>query len=108
MSAAAYDPFAGSGDPNLGIGGAPPGTQPIGDVQEWYRKLVTTNSGILYEDAYLQVTPQISTSNKILRREFEESTSRISGNASHGGYMNRNLARLRLDFHTQPTCTWSP
>lgn len=56
----AYDPFSVSGDPNQLIGGAPPEMRPLGDVQEWYRKLITSNSGILYEDTFLQVKSSLS------------------------------------------------
>ena len=29
--------------------------QPIGDIAEWYRKLLTSPSGVFYEDTHLQV-----------------------------------------------------
>ena len=59
--AGGYDPFAVSGDPNQLISPVDPtpapsdGMQPIGDVQEWHRQLLLSNSGVFYEDANLQV-----------------------------------------------------
>lgn len=55
--ASAYDPFAISGDSNQLIGGNQQvsSLQPVGSVEEWYRNLVTSNSGIFYEDGNLQV-----------------------------------------------------
>lgn len=50
----AYDPFMVSGDPNQLIGGPPEEMRPLGDIQEWYRKLLISTSGIFYEDAFLQ------------------------------------------------------
>ncbi len=52
---ATYDPFSVSGDPNQLIGGPPPEIRPVGDIGEWFRKLATSSSGVLYEDTYLQV-----------------------------------------------------
>ena len=60
-SGQAYDPFSVSGDPNQLIGGAPEGVRPVGDVQEWYRKLLTSSSGIFYEDAFLQACSSFQT-----------------------------------------------
>lgn len=49
-----HDPFQTSGDPH-GLVGAPEPFRVLGDVQEWWRKLCQADSGILYEDQYLQV-----------------------------------------------------
>ncbi|MCJ1422498.1 hypothetical protein MMC29_000378 [Sticta canariensis] len=56
---ASRDPFAAVEDPYS----APSGSsqiQPIGDVQEWHRKLLTANSGVFYEDTHLQVGMKLS------------------------------------------------
>ena len=55
---AARDPFSVSGDLHGLMGGAPPEIRPLGDVEAWHRKLCVSPSGVLYEDAYLQVNPQ--------------------------------------------------
>eukprot|EP00884_Botryococcus_braunii_P018832 jgi/Botrbrau1/5632/Bobra.55_1s0021.1 len=52
---AAHDPFSVSGDPHALMGGPPPPVRPIGDIGDWYRRLLTSASGVLYEDANLQV-----------------------------------------------------
>ena len=49
------DPFSISGDANALVGGAPQEVQPLGDVDAWFRKLCAAPSGVLYEDASLQV-----------------------------------------------------
>ena len=59
--AGGYDPFAISGDPSQLISGPQPtqppsSVTPIGDVEEWYRGLITSSSGVFYEDANLQVS----------------------------------------------------
>ncbi len=59
--AGGYDPFAISGDPNQLMTGPQPtqppsSVTPLGDIEEWYRGLVTTNSGVFYEDSNLQVS----------------------------------------------------
>lgn len=61
---AAADPFAiRSGGPPQGppvspptAGGAEP-VRPVGDINDWFRKLCQSSSGVLYEDNYLQVSP---------------------------------------------------
>ena len=58
----AADPFAiRSGGPPQGppvsppvAGGAEP-VRPVGDINDWFRKLCQSPSGVLYEDNYLQV-----------------------------------------------------
>lgn len=63
LSAGAADPFAisGGGAPQgppsspAAAGGAEP-VRPIGDINDWFRKLCQSPSGVLYEDNYLQVT----------------------------------------------------
>ena len=55
---AASDPFSVSGDLHGLMGGAPPEIRPLGDTEAWHRKLCVSPSGVLYEDAYLQVNPQ--------------------------------------------------
>lgn len=58
----AADPFA------IRSGGAPQGSpvspptaggaepvRPVGDINDWFRKLCQSSSGVLYEDNYLQV-----------------------------------------------------
>lgn len=52
------DPFSVSGDANALVGGAPQEVQPLGDVDAWFRKLCAAPSGVLYEDASLQVLRQ--------------------------------------------------
>ncbi len=57
------DPFAMSGggpsqgappsSPPAGAGGAEP-VRPIGDINDWFRKLCQSPAGVLYEDNYLQ------------------------------------------------------
>ena len=47
------DPFASDAFFAAAAGPAP--IQPLGDVAAWFRKLCTATSGILYEDAFLQV-----------------------------------------------------
>lgn len=37
-------------------GGAEP-VRPVGDINDWFRKLCQSPSGVLYEDNYLQVGP---------------------------------------------------
>ena len=49
------DPFSVSGDAHALVGGAPQEVQPLGDVDAWFRKLCAAPSGVLYEDASLQV-----------------------------------------------------
>lgn len=43
------DPYAS----NASAGSAP--IQPLADPAEWYRKLLTSSSGVFYEDSHLQV-----------------------------------------------------
>lgn len=43
--------------------------QPIGDVDQWFGKLCLSNSGILYEDSYLQIG---------LKSQYQGSTGQIS------------------------------
>lgn len=52
------DPFAAMDDLLVpaASGGAPAAVQPIGDLQEWFDKLVAANSGVLYEDPHVQVS----------------------------------------------------
>lgn len=52
------DPFSVSGDAKALVGGAPQEVQPLGDVDAWFRKLCAAPSGVLYEDASLQVPQQ--------------------------------------------------
>mmetsp|Transcript_9050 Transcript_9050/g.10464 ORF Transcript_9050/g.10464 Transcript_9050/m.10464 type:complete len:298 (+) Transcript_9050:2-895(+) len=58
-TASAADPFAAMEGMDL-LGGAAPtadaGTiQPIGSIKEWYTKLCTTDTGVLYQDVNLQI-----------------------------------------------------
>mmetsp|Transcript_28079 Transcript_28079/g.53476 ORF Transcript_28079/g.53476 Transcript_28079/m.53476 type:complete len:1010 (+) Transcript_28079:139-3168(+) len=56
-SQGAVDPFAAMDDLLVpaAAGGAPAAVQPIGDLQEWFDKLVAANSGVLYEDPHVQI-----------------------------------------------------
>mmetsp|Transcript_11333 Transcript_11333/g.41471 ORF Transcript_11333/g.41471 Transcript_11333/m.41471 type:complete len:955 (+) Transcript_11333:136-3000(+) len=54
-TAAAVDPFGGDllgGTPGAGTGQP---VQPIGSVEQWFKKLCAADSGILYEDPHLQI-----------------------------------------------------
>lgn len=58
----AADPFAvRSGGPPQGPPVSPPAAggaeavRPVGDINDWFRKLCQSPSGVLYEDNYLQV-----------------------------------------------------
>lgn len=60
----AADPFAiRSGGPPQGPPVSPPvangaePVRPVGDINDWFRKLCQSPSGVLYEDNYLQVGP---------------------------------------------------
>ena len=62
--AAAADPFAAG----AGLGdGAAGGVLPIGDVSEWYRKLTLSDSGVLYEDPYVQVGVKMQVQHNLAR-----------------------------------------
>lgn len=52
-AASVPDPFGA--DAFFAAAAGPPPIQPVGDVAAWFRKLCTSTSGILYEDAFLQV-----------------------------------------------------
>ena len=66
MPAGVADPFAVGGSGAAAAGPTPPSVsaaaqstaqpvRPVGDINDWFRKLCQAPSGILYEDNYLQV-----------------------------------------------------
>ena len=56
LRAGPADPFAVSGDPYALTGGQTGAqSQPAGDLDEWWRRLCASGTGVLYEDACLQV-----------------------------------------------------
>lgn len=83
MSAGVADPFAvGGGGAAAAAGPSPPSApaaaqstaqpvRPVGDINEWFRKLCQAPSGVLYEDNYLQVCHWSRT---VLAEDWWEST----------------------------------
>lgn len=62
---AASDPFAAGGAMG-GLSGDGK-VQPIGDVADWYRRLMLSDSGVLYEDPYIQVGVKMSFQRNLAR-----------------------------------------